>query len=228
MRYIVIKTDNVTQDVLDAINGKQVTKPTVIYEVEPDMENEVPGVASPYSYISTEEDYPPGFAGYRKLSQTEFDAVVQAIRSKQPVKNRLKPEVSAENSPFAAKKVDGRKIFKRIHGKEFTLDSQTKDLDFDIPYPECKITGLELVGAELGDKVDFKILDTGAGAISGISRALLNQFGFGVFINPDFHEEKSNYDADLIQDMRLKVSYTTHESSPNRKIYLNYIFHELK
>lgn len=159
------------------------------------------------------------------LFETDITSVSKAIDT---LKNVVPKEVNSISAPFSAKTIQGQKIFKRVHGVEFTLDSQNKDLDFDVPYPSCKITGVELVGAELGDRVDFKILDTETGTISGLSRLMLNQFGFGVCLNPGFHVEKSTYDADLIQDLRLRISFQTHEATPNRKIYINYILHEVK
>jgi hypothetical protein len=91
-------------------------------------------------------------------------------------------------SAFADKKLpNGKKIYKRVHGQSAGVSTTQSSHKFVIPYTECKITAVEIVGAEKGDFVDFKILAP--------NDAQLNQFGFNVYLAADFHEEVSNYEA---------------------------------
>lgn len=100
MKYIIIETQNITQDVLDLLNGDAFTQPTLIYQTEPDFEQNEPGVKSIYSYVSTNEEYPVGFAGYKKLTQEEFDSAVAEIVSSGYFKTRINEKVEiAQEDP---------------------------------------------------------------------------------------------------------------------------------
>lgn len=143
---------------------------------------------------------------------------------------RITSSVSVEKSkPFFDKKLpDGKKIFKRIHGATTTVQASTVNVELVVPYNTCKITGVEIIAAVHGDKVNFKVLDTPTGTISTIPNYLLNQFGFEVFLAKDLHREISNYDADLIKDMKLVVEYIPKDTGSPREIYVNFILHEVK
>jgi hypothetical protein len=227
MKYIILKSETITQDMLDSINGKEVTVPTNIALVEADLESGTSRVDSDYFYITTNESFPNLFSGYKKLSKEDFDSQVTRIRSGQTVQNKVEDTEPVVNSPFANKEVDGKKIYKRIHGVEKELTESEVNIDLVIPYTQCKITGLEIVGSEIGDKVDFLILDTDEGLISGVPNYPLNQFGFNVFLSKDYYEHMSNYDADLVGGMVVRVTYKKISSS-DKTVYLNVILHEVK
>jgi len=128
--------------------------------------------------------------------------------------------------PFASKILkDGKKLFSRTHGKEFSLVVGNNNLTFEVPYPEVKINEIEILGCELGDSVDFFVLDSTTGTYTTIANYPLNQFGFDVKCPKDFYRRKSNYDADLFQGMQL---YLVYNSKSVKDIYINYILHEVK
>lgn len=227
MKYIIIKSDTITQDMLDSINEKEITTPINIPLVEGDLENGIPRIESKFFYITTNEQFPNSFSGYKKLNEDEFNAQVTRIKAGQTVQNKIEGNEPVINSPFANKEVNGKKIFKRIHGVEKELINQEENIDLVIPYNQCKITGIEIIGASLGDKVDFIILDTDQGDLSGVPNYQLNKFGFNVYLSKDYYEHTSNYDADLVKNMIIRVVYKKYETS-DKKVYINVILHEVK
>jgi len=85
MKYIVIKHDDLTQEMLDLINGEEITQPFPIYVIEPDLDSGTDGIVSDYLYITTEENYPLMFAGYKKFTEDEFNEIVASIQSRKRV-----------------------------------------------------------------------------------------------------------------------------------------------
>ena len=146
------------------------------------------------------------------------------------LKGNLPAVVENTQYPFSAKILQtGKKIFTRMHGKKFTINNSGEDLDFTVPYIQCKITGIEIIGAEEGDKVQFKVIDDANGTYSGTPNQQLNQFGFDVYPSINFYNYKSNYDADLYYGMKLRLTYDSKDVvlDPSRDIYINYILHEV-
>jgi len=133
--------------------------------------------------------------------------------------------VSGQN-PFASKVLpNGQKIFKRVHGVKHVLSSATDVIRFTVPYTQCKITGIEILGANFGDTANFNVYDTSSGTLSTIPNFKLNQFGFDVNIKPSHHVENSEYDADLIQGLVLEVEIT---GITGQEVLINFILHEVK
>lgn len=131
-----------------------------------------------------------------------------------------------EQSPFASKILkDGKKLFARNHGEKFTLSSGPNTLEFSIPYPQVKFNELEIIGGEIGDILDLKILDDSSGTYTTVPNYQLNQFGFTVACAKDYYRRASNYDADLFYGMRVVINFT---SSSAKDVYINYILHEVK
>lgn len=136
-------------------------------------------------------------------------------------------------TPFADKKVDDKKIFQRIDGAELAVTTENNDtsanyLEFSVPYASCKLTGVEVIGGSLGDKVKLKILDTAVGTVSTIPKHELNIFGgktSKVNVAKDFYVRESSYDADLFAGLFIKIEYTT---VSNKTVYFNFVMHELK
>lgn len=138
--------------------------------------------------------------------------------------------VASTNQAFAAKALsDGSKIFRRVRGIAATINNSSENIDFEIPFTKCKITGVQILGASLGDKVTFQVLDTSQGTISGTPYAVLNTFGLDVYVVPDVANYPSRYDADLILGLTLRVVYDAVDVvlDPPRKIYINYDLHEI-
>lgn len=146
------------------------------------------------------------------------------------LKKEAPTDVRSQLLPFADKKLkDGKRVFNRIHGITADVGGARENIDFSIPYPACKINGIQIVGAQKGDNVNFKVLDTPTGTISGVNNAQLNQFGFNVYLQPDYHEYECAYDADLIEDMTIRLEYDSVATDllPNT-VYINFLLHEVK
>lgn len=144
----------------------------------------------------------------------------------------------SESAPFASKTLpDGRKLFKRVHGKfEIIPANGQGTIEFELPYESAKVNGLELIGGSKGDQADFNVYDNALGVITSTLAATgytaipgfkLNQFGFDVCVAPGYHEEISQYDADLIQGMKLEVLYKN-SSNEDALIGINFIIHEVR
>lgn len=137
--------------------------------------------------------------------------------------------LKSERLPFASKKLpDGKSLFRRIHGIKLTTDgtSNSQKIIFTVPYNSAKITSTEIIGAELGDIIDFKILDTTSGTATGIPNYMLNQFGFGVYPSKERYEQKSEYDADLFIGLQLEITLTPVDTLV-RDVYFNLVLHEV-
>jgi hypothetical protein len=141
-----------------------------------------------------------------------------------PAANIKNPD-PVQSAAFAKKVENGKKLFLRTHGVSFALSSGANICNFTIPYPVAKVTGIEVVGCEAGDSVNLYVLDTPTGTISGVPNLQLNQFGYSVFMPNGFYSRQSNYDADIYQNMVIKVTYN---SISAKTIYVNYLLHELK
>lgn len=128
-------------------------------------------------------------------------------------------------SPFASKVVETKKLYKRLHGITQNLLQGTNDILFTLPYPWVKITGLEVINSEALDKVSLYVLDTTSGTYSTIPNYIFNQFAFDVNLTKDYYIYKSEFDADLHQNMQIKIVY---QSNSNKPIGINLILNEVK
>jgi hypothetical protein len=142
-------------------------------------------------------------------------------------------QIKLKLEAFASKTVRhngvSKRLYKRIHGKKFTCVTActTTDLDFVVPYPDAKIETIEIIGGELGDSLDFEVYDTPCGDISGYPCVKLNQFGFSVYMDATgYYEQHSQYDADVIQNMKFKIKYTN--ANPTKTVYINFVLNEVK
>lgn len=146
------------------------------------------------------------------------------------LKNMTPSEVEATLYPFAAKALpNGKKLYKRKHGvfSNSISPGQTGVTVFVVPYLECKITETEVIAGQLGDKLNFRVLDTVAGTLTGTPSSSVNQFGFDVYITDGLYRESSNYDADLFQGLQLEIEYTNMGASSVTPKY-NITLHEIK
>lgn len=127
--------------------------------------------------------------------------------------------------PFASKTIGTKKLFKRVHGIQQECIVGENIFEFVVPYPSVKMACIELIGATNCDQVDLEVYDTPTGAISTIPNCKLNQFGFKANISKDYYEQKSEFDADLIQGMKIEVHYFARNTG---MIGINFILNELK
>jgi hypothetical protein len=137
-------------------------------------------------------------------------------------------DAQVQNQPAFADKTasNGMKLYRRVHGVKATLSGDTF-VSLVIPYDYCKINALEVLWAPAGLTVDLKVYDTPTGTISGTNNLLLNQFGFGAGVAKDLYSDESQYDADLIKDMKVEVKLIN-PSSHTDEVCVNFILHEMK
>jgi hypothetical protein len=129
---------------------------------------------------------------------------------------------------FSAKTtVDGKSLYKRIHGKKFPVAAtSTTNLSFAVPYPHVKIEALEFINCEKNDCLSFEIKDDDLGTYSGTPNSTLNQFGFDVYMSGEFYEQRAQYDADLFTGMVVYIEYTNNSAA--KDVYVNYVLNEVK
>lgn len=128
-------------------------------------------------------------------------------------------------SPFAQKTFNGKGLFKRIHGLQMTSVIGMNTFEFVVPYNQCKITGVEIIGASSCDIADLEVYDTATGTFSGVPNYMLNQFGFTVNVSKDFYEQKSEFDSDLYLGMKIEVHLVAQAAG---LIGINLILNEVK
>lgn len=140
------------------------------------------------------------------------------------------------NSPFSSKILKGKNIFRRKHGIVKDCPQGNTVFEFVVPYDFIKINELEIVNGRVGDTVDLVVCDTPQGHIQQslgvpvqnvVPSAPLNQFGFDVAVPDGFFRDRSDYDADLIKDMKIVVTYKNN-GMETIKNGMNIVFHELK
>ena len=148
------------------------------------------------------------------------------------LKQMTSKEVVISNNlqAFASKELhDGSKLYKRKHGvKGSSIPANSSgSVIFTAPYTLCKLTDVEVLKGREGDEVDFFILDTALGTVSGIPNFPLNQFGFDVQITKDKHSEHSDYDADLFSGLQIMFQYYNNNDSAVKPVF-NITLHEVK
>jgi len=124
--------------------------------------------------------------------------------------------VTPQISPFDAKTDGVKKLYSRSTGKPFAVAIGANTCEFTIAYAVCKITGIELINAEVGDYCDFYVVHPTYG--------VLGQFAYTNYIAKDFYDRSSKYDADLLSGLILRMVYT---SVSAKTIYINYLLHEV-
>jgi hypothetical protein len=145
------------------------------------------------------------------------------------------PERDIENKvvsklyPFADKQTDVGKLYRRKHGfRSGTIpNGQSGTIDLIVPYDMCKINLIELMNCKEDITIDFKIYDTPTGTISTVPNYMLNQFGFGCELPDGLYIDKSEYDADLIKDMKLEIT-VTNNTGADYILKGNITYHEVK
>jgi len=130
--------------------------------------------------------------------------------------------------PFATKQLkDGSKLFRRKHGQKVNCPANSETaVIFQNPYNNAKINKLEIIDATPLDRIDLQVLDTPTGTITTVPNYMLNQFGFDVVVSSLLYSDKSDYDADLIKDMQVKIVYKNNTGT-DKDIGFNLIFHEV-
>jgi len=131
------------------------------------------------------------------------------------------------NSPFSSKYISEGKLTKRKKGYSFdVLASQISTIEIPIDF-DCKVDVVEIINCDIGDSVNFKVLDDDTGSISGIAKSVLNQYGYDVKMTDKFYREQNKYQADLNKGMYLLFEFSEN-ANKNKTIYINIDFHEVK
>lgn len=210
-RYIIIKESHISEEMMGGLSSK--VSPVIVTNNEE--------LDTGYRIISTIEEYPAGFRGYRKFTKSELLDQIELI------KTGYAPETMDQhctlNSALASKHtVEGYHLFKRCHGMGvLTLaPGEVGHFDFQLGYEWAKLEGIQLIGQSHGIIADLYIEDDDEGTYTfeqsgtAIPRYILNQFGFEVAVPKDFCEKKSTFDADLFYGMWvvLQIENTSTET----------------
>ena len=132
-------------------------------------------------------------------------------------------------SAFSSKTLPtGEKLYRRKHssGWQTVLANSYTVLTISVPYDKAKINRAEIVGCREGDTVDLKVHDTPTGYFSTVPFYLLNQFGFGVAMPDGIYVDSSDYDADLIKGMEIRITYYNNSDS-DKQVAFNATLHEV-
>jgi hypothetical protein len=155
--------------------------------------------------------------GVSNTDTTDFETNFKAGANK---------SVTTLTQSFTSKTLaNGKKLFARNTGLQFTLSAGANALSYTATLPWAKVTGIEVIGAESLDYADLKVNDTAAGTYSGVPNYLLNQFAFSVNIAKDYYTRTSTFDADLYIGMVININYT---SVSAKAIGVNLILSEVK
>lgn len=129
---------------------------------------------------------------------------------------------------FAAKTLpDGKKLFRRKHGISSTILANSSGIiSFTVPYNQAKINKAEIINCSNGDTVNLTVHDTTTGTYTTVPNYQLNQFGFNVQMPDGMYKDESQYDADLLLNMVVKIEYTNNTNS-DKLIGVNITLHEV-
>jgi hypothetical protein len=182
-----------------------------------------------FKYIDTSNRYEiyaydAGFSSRTIIHKSNTADITDFEANYKPIGNK---KIGNKQSPFATKQLsNGNRLFRRVHGVKAALSGDTT-VSLVIPYDYCKINSLEIVWAPAGLRADLKVYDTPSGTISTIPNYMLNQFGFESGVAKDYYSETSEYDADLIKDMKVEVTLKNPDNLTG-DVCVNFILHELK
>jgi hypothetical protein len=153
---------------------------------------------------------------------------VQIIPDRDANGNIINKVIVDYQPAFAAKTTaDGKKLYRRKHGVCKTVLAGTTDtLSIVVPYDLAKINTIEIINCKMGDTADLKVYDTPTGTISTFPDLMLNQFGFDVCLPDGFYKDESNYDADVIKDMKIELTYVNNGPS-DLMIGVNITLHQI-
>ena len=118
-----------------------------------------------------------------------------------------------------------KKLFSRFTGKQYSVTTGSNTLTYTSTFTWAKLLGVEAVGCEALDTVDFKVYDTSTGTYSGVANALLNQFSFALNLPKDFYQRMAQFDADIYAGMVIQITYT---SISNKTVGINFLLDEVK
>lgn len=96
---------------------------------------------------------------------------------------------------------------------------------------EADMSGVEILGAEIGDKVQMQVVDTPTGAYSlaltgtAVPNAVLNQYGTNWYVRPNVFLKVIPYGARVMPGMVITFLYQNNGVTKN--IYINLDLHKI-
>lgn len=184
-------------------------------------------ITSEKSYIFKDDSYlindlAIGLAGISRDGINEISNINDALDLLKDIPSNI-----LKTDPFSSKTTNGKKLFRRKHGKGASVDASSMNtISIIIPYNNCKINMIEIMGCKLGDTVNLKVYDTEQGLISTVPNYMLNQFGISVQMPDGYYKDESRYDADLIAGMKVELEYYNNESQA-KYVGVNFTLHEV-
>lgn len=156
--------------------------------------------------------------GVGDADTTDFETNYKANGNRSP---------SSSLSAFSSKTIGTKKLYKRVTGIQTPVTIGTNTITYAIPFAWAKITGIEITNGSALDTVSLYVLDTASGpTYTGYpNNTVLNQFGYSVNVSKDYYSYKSEFDADLYQNMQIKLVY---DSTTIKNIGINFILTEVK
>lgn len=140
-------------------------------------------------------------------------------------------------SPFKTKALDIGTLFRRVHGQTIMLVANgITTLNFIVPYNKVKMNKADFIWFPEGCTCDLKVYDNDLASMQeslGVPYAyrvpnkMLNQFGFNAVISDGHHDEYSEYDGDLLKDMKVEI-VITNTTAITKLVGVNFIYHEVK
>lgn len=127
---------------------------------------------------------------------------------------------------FSSKTIGLKKLFRRKHGYTIQIVGGVGVLRVACPYDVAKINEIEIVNCEIGDEIDLSVLDKAVGPVTGVPNLNLNQFGFAVKLPSDIYRDVSNYDADIIKNFQIELTFRS--TTQTKNVGVNIVFHEVK
>lgn len=140
-------------------------------------------------------------------------------------------------SPFKTKATSEGTLFRRVHGQTITLLANgITTLNFIVPYNKAKMNKADFMWFPEGCTCDLKVYDSdlsimqealGVPYAYRIPNKMLNQFGYNAGISESHHDEYSEYDADLLLNMKVEI-VITNATAISKLVCVNLIYHEVK
>ena len=101
------------------------------------------------------------------------------------------------------------KLYSRFTGQQYPVNQGVNTLTYTVTYPWAKLIGVECVGCESLDIVNFAVYDNAQGTYSGTPNALLQQFAYSLNLPAGFYQRMAQFDADIYQGMVIEIAYTS-------------------
>ena len=128
---------------------------------------------------------------------------------------------------FSSNYVTDGKLFRRKHGYSFTiLANEKKNFEIQVPYTNCKVDKVEILGCDFGDSASFKILDDDSGTYTTIPKQQINQYAFDVKLSDKYYQDQSKYEANLTSGLYIQIEYKEN-TGIDKDIHINVDFHEV-